>query len=147
MKKRVLFLCTHNSARSQMAEEYLRKLAGREFETESAGYAPTTINPFVVQVMEEEGIYLSGKRTKSVYDLLKASRFFGYVITVCDRENEPICPVFPGLAFKMHWDLKDPEQFDGTEQEKLEQMRMLRDHMKALVIEFISQNSDIKKPA
>ncbi len=142
MKKKVLFLCIHNSARSQMAEEYLRKLGGSNFETESAGYEPTMINPLVVKVMEEEGIYLAGKRTKSVYDLLKASRFFGYLITVCDRAKEKDCPVFPGLGYKAHWDLEDPETFTGTEQEKLDKVRALRDRIKSLVTEFITEQSE-----
>ena len=138
MKKKVLFVCIHNSARSQMAEEYLRKLGGSDFEVESAGYEPTAVNPLVVQVMEEEGIYLSGKRTKSVYDLLKESRFFGYVITVCDRTREKDCPVFPGMGYKANWDLEDPESFTGTEQERLDEVRALRDSIKALVKEFIA---------
>jgi arsenate reductase len=141
MKKKVLFVCVHNSARSQMAEEYLRKLGGSDFEVESAGFEPTIVNPLVVQVMNEEGINLSGKSTKNVYDLLRASRFFGYVITVCDRAKERECPVFPGMGYRAHWDLEDPETFTGTEQERLDKVRALRDRIKILVTEFIAEQS------
>jgi arsenate reductase len=141
MKKKVLFVCVHNSARSQMAEEYLRKLGDSDFEVESAGFEPTIVNPLVVQVMNEEGINLSGKSTKNVYDLLRASRFFGYVITVCDRAKERECPVFPGMGYRAHWDLEDPETFTGTEQERLDKVRALRDRIKILVTEFIAEQS------
>ncbi len=141
MKKKVLFICVHNAARSQMAEAYLTLLGGDDFEAESAGYEPTAINPLVVKVMREEGVDLSGKQTKSVDELLRQSRFFGYVITVCDRVREQECPVFPGMAYKAHWDLEDPEGFSGTEQEKLEKVRALRDRIKHLVADFIAQQS------
>lgn len=141
MKKKVLFVCVHNSARSQMAEEYLRLLGGSNFEVASAGYESSVINPLVIKVMREEGVDLSGKLTQSVDALLRQSCFFGYVITVCDRAREQECPVFPGMAYKAHWDLEDPESFTGTEQERLEKIRALRDRIKQLVVGFIVQQS------
>lgn len=139
MKKKVLFICVHNSARSQMAQAYLKLLGGDEFEAESAGFEPTVINPFVVQAMKEDGIDLSDKKTQDVYGLLKQSRFFGYVITVCERAREAQCPTFPGVAKKLHWDLQNPEDFTGTDEDKLSQIRVLRDNIKNLVKQFIAE--------
>ena len=140
MKKKVLFICVHNSARSQMAEEYLRLLGGDQYEVQSAGYRPTAINPLVVQAMLEEGVDLTHKKTQDLYDLIKQSKFFGYVITVCERAKEEECPVFPGVPFRLHWDLENPEQFTGTEEQKLEKVKALRDRIKNMVTEFIKQD-------
>ena len=141
MKKKVLFICVHNSARSQMAEEYLRLLAGEQYEVESAGYTPTKINPLVVKVMREEGVDLSHKRTQDIYDLVKQSKFFGYVITVCERAKEMECPLFPGIHTRLYWDLENPEYFTGTKEEKLKKVRALRDKIKEMVKEFIRQDT------
>lgn len=140
MKKKVLFICVHNSARSQMAEEYLRLLGGDRYEVESAGFSPTAINPLVIEAMREEGIDLSNKKTQDLYDLIKQSKFFGYVITVCERAKEKECPVFPGVPMRIYWDLENTEYFTGTEEEKLEKVKALRDKIKALVQEFIEQD-------
>lgn len=137
MKIKVLFICVHNSARSQMAEELLKKLGGEKFEVESAGFTPSEINPLIVEVMKEESIDLSEKKTKSVFSLVRAQNFYGYVITVCDRANEPECPTFPGLPQRIHWDLENPEDFTGTEEEKLSKVRKLKDQIKRLVLDFI----------
>lgn len=142
MKKKVLFICVHNSARSQMAEELLKKLGGDRFEVESAGLDPTAINPFVVKAMQEEGIDLSQKKTQSVFDLAKAQNFYGYVITVCDRARESECPIFPGVPKRMHWDLENPEDFTGTEEEKITKIKALKDQIKQLVLDFITEYSD-----
>ena len=139
MKRKVLFICVHNSARSQMAEELLKKLGGDLFEVESAGFTPTTINPLVVEVMKEEGIDLTEKKTQSVFSLVQAQTFFGYVITVCDRDREADCPVFPGMPKRIHWDLENPEYFTGTYEEKLDKVRELKDQIKKLVLDFIEQ--------
>ncbi len=141
MKKKVLFICVHNSARSQMAEAYLKLLGEDQFETESAGFEPTVINPLVVKTMKEEGIDLSDKKTQDVYDLLKQSRFFGYIVTVCERARETQCPTFPGVAKKLHWDLENPEDFTGTDEEKLTKVRVLRNKIKKLVQQFIDEES------
>ena len=139
MTIKVLFICVHNAARSQMAEELLRKYGGDLFEVQSAGFEPSTVNPLVVQVMKEEGIDLTAKQTQSVYQLLKANQFFGYVITVCDRAREADCPVFPGVPERRHWDLKNPEDFTGTDEEKLDKVRALKEQIKTRVLEFIDE--------
>lgn len=139
MKIKVLFICIHNSARSQMAEEFLRRLAGGKFEVESAGFEATEINPLVVQAMKEEGIDLTGKRTQSVFNLYNEKKFFGYVITVCNKAKESDCPIFPGNPTRIHWDLENPEDFVGTDEEKMEKVRELRDKIKKLVQQFIHE--------
>ena len=100
MKHRVLFVCIHNSARSQMAEELLRKLSGDRFEAESAGLEPGQINPLVAEVMLEANIDLAGKRTQSVFALRQAGKCYDTVVTVCGPEAEDRCPVFPGAGKK-----------------------------------------------
>ena len=139
MKRKVLFICIHNSARSQMAEEFLKQLGKDKFEVESAGYEPTEINPLVIQAMKEEGIDLTGKRTQSVFNLFKAHKLYNYIITVCNREKEPDCPVFPGQIRKIQWELENPEDFKGTEKEKMEMVRELRDKIKYIVQRFIDE--------
>jgi arsenate reductase len=109
------------------------------FEVESAGFIPTTINPLVVEVMKEEGIDLTEKQTQSVFSLVQAQTFFGYVITVCDRDREADCPVFPGMPKRIHWDLKNPEDFTGTHEEKIDKVRELKDQIKNLILDFIEK--------
>ncbi len=138
MKAKVLFICTHNSARSQMAEELLIKLAGDKFEAHSAGFEPTLINPYVLTIMKEEGIDLSEKKTKSVAELIRAQNFYGFVITVCNKAKETDCPVFPGVPKRMHWDLENPEDFTGTDEEILEKVRQLKNQIKEKIIDFIN---------
>jgi len=137
LKTKVLFVCVHNSARSQMAEAFLKKLGGDHFEVESAGFAPTKINPLVVEVMKEEGIDLSEKKTQSVFSLVKAQKFYGYVITVCNRAKETECPIFPGSPIRLHWDLENPEDYTGTHEEKLNKVRELKNQIKELIVDFI----------
>lgn len=141
MKIKVLFICVHNSGRSQMAEEYLKLLGEGRFEAESAGYYPTSVNPYVKKAMLEEGIDLTDKKTQSVFDLVRQSKFFGIIVTVCDRANEEECPVFPGVTKKLHWSLENPEDFTGTEEEIMEKVRQLRDKTKTLVKDFIMEYS------
>jgi len=136
-KKKVLFVCVHNSARSQMAEAYLNKLGGEKFFAESAGLEPGILNPLVVKVMAEDGIDISGNKTKSVFDFFKAGKTYEYVITVCDTEAAERCPIFPGKAIRFHWSFPDPSSLEGTEEEKLEKIRKIRDDIKAKVIDFI----------
>ena len=128
-KEKVLFVCIHNSARSQMAEEILRKLAGDRFEVESAGIKPGKLNPVVVEVLKEDGIDISGKKTQAVFDLLKQGKLYNYVITVCDETSAERCPVFPGVAKRLHWGFTDPSKFEGTFEEKLEQTRTVREQI------------------
>jgi arsenate reductase len=139
-KKRVLFICVHNSARSQMAEAYLNTLAGDEYQAESAGLEPTTINPLVVEAMREEGIDLSGKGTQSVFALFREGRLFDHVVTVCDDASEKQCPIFPGVVVRGHWPFPDPAEVEGTREEKLVQVREIRDSIKAGIQGFILDN-------
>jgi arsenate reductase len=133
LKGKVLFVCVHNSARSQMAEAYLRQMAGDRVEVESAGFEPGPINPLVVEVMKEEGIDLSGKRAQSVFELFKAGRIYQYVITVCEASREEQCPVFPGVTNRLHLPFPDPAQLTGTYQERIEGTRRIRDQIKQAV--------------
>jgi arsenate reductase (thioredoxin) len=130
-KKRVLFVCVHNSARSQMAEAFLDSLAGYRFEAMSAGLEPGVINPLAVEVMKEVGIDISQKKVKSAFELYERGELFSYVIAVCDEASAQMCPLYPGLSTKqMHWSFPDPSTFIGTHEEKLAQMRAVRDAIK-----------------
>lgn len=136
-KETVLFVCVHNSARSQMAEEYLRKLGSDRFEVESAGLEPGQLNPYVVEVLKEEGIDISGKKTRSVIDLYNAGKRYNYVITVCSREAEEKCPVFPGPTVRFNWPFPDPAKFTGSREEILNKTREVRDVIREMIIQFI----------
>jgi arsenate reductase len=142
--EKVLFICVHNSARSQMAEAYLRQFGGDEFQVESAGFEPTEIDPLVVEVMQEEGVDLSGKQTQSAFDLYKEGRMFSYVITVCEESMESQCPVYPGMT---HLPFPDPAKAQGTREERLAQVRAIRDRIKAVIYEFLewARSGDVKK--
>lgn len=140
-KIKVLFVCVHNSGRSQIAEAYLKKIGGDRFEVESAGYKPTNLHPLVQKVMEEDGFDLSGNKTQSAWDLFKEGRLFKYVITVCDRAHEEECPLFPKPFVQLNWPYSDPESFIGTEEEKLEQARILRNSIKENVEKFVEETT------
>jgi arsenate reductase len=126
-KSRVLFLCTHNSARSQMAEGLLRYLAGDRFEAYSAGTEATRVRSLAISVMEEIGIDISSQESKTLDRYL--SEPFDYVITVCDEANEA-CPFFPGASTRLHWSLTDPSQAEGSQQERLAVFRRVRDELR-----------------
>jgi arsenate reductase (thioredoxin) len=126
-KTRVLFLCTHNSARSQMAEGLLRDLAGDQFEVMSAGTEATHVRPLAVRAMEEIGVDISGQESKTLDRYLDQP--FDYVITVCDDANEA-CPFFPGAQSRLHWSFEDPSKAEGTEEGRLEVFRSVRDRIK-----------------
>ena len=125
-KRKVLFICVHNSVRSQMAEALLKHLAGDKFEVESAGLEPGTLNPLAIEAMKEIGIDISQDKTKSVFDFYRAGKKYDYVITVCDESQSGQCPVFPGNAQKLHWGFDDPSGFKGTFEERLEKARIVR---------------------
>ena len=135
---KVLFLCVHNSARSQMAEAYLNKLAGERFKAESAGLEPGKLNPNVVRALAEDGIDIAGKETRSVFDLFKAGKTYQVVVTVCDKEAAERCPIFPGLSEKLHWPFPDPSRFSGTDEEIMSRTREVRDMIKSAVMEFVA---------
>jgi len=137
-KKKVLFVCIHNSARSQMAEELLRKLAGDRFEVESAGLEPGKLNPIVIEVLKEEGIDISNKPTKAVFELFKKGNQYNYVITVCDESSAQQCPIFPGLCQRFHWSFTDPSKFLGTDKEKLAKVRQVKEEIKRTIEQWIA---------
>jgi len=126
MKTRVLFLCTGNSARSQMAEGYLRRAAGDRYEAMSAGIEPKGLNPLAVEAMREIGIDISQQKSKEVEELLGTNP--AYVVTVCDNAKEK-CPLFPGSFKSVHWDLQDPAGAEGGQEEKLAVFRRVRDEI------------------
>ena len=133
-KTRVLFLCTHNSARSQMAEGFLRAMAGDRFEARSAGTEKTSVNPLAIRVMAERGIDLGGHISK-VYDGLMQERW-DYLVTVCDDANER-CPFVPGSVKRLHWSFEDPSRARGTEEERLHVFRRVRDQIEQRLAEWL----------
>ncbi len=135
MKKRVLILCTGNSARSQMAEGLLRHDAGDRFEVESAGTQPSRVRLEAIAVMRELGIDISGHRSKHVDEF--TGRRFDYVLTVCDHANE-VCPVFPGNAVRLHRSFDDPAAAAGSSGERLAVFRRVRDQLRAYLESFTS---------
>jgi arsenate reductase (thioredoxin) len=135
--KKVLFVCVHNSARSQMAEALLKKYADDVFEVESAGFEPGVLNPLVIEVMQEEDIDISHNETDSVFEFFKQGKQFHYVITVCDEATSEKCPIFPGVGNRINWSFKDPSLFTGTYEEKLSQIRDIKDEIKMQVFDFI----------
>ena len=142
-KHKVLFVCIHNSARSQMAEAFLNKYGGDLFEAESAGLEPGTLNPNVVAVMREIGIDLSEKHTQSVFDLFRKGRQYNAVFTVCDKEAAERCPIFPGVVKRIAWSFPDPSSFKGSHEEILRQVRIVRDEIEQAIKNFIQQASQI----
>jgi len=138
-KKRVLFVCVHNSARSQMAEAFLKKYGGDRFEVESAGLEPGKLNPVVVEVMKEIGIDISQNKTKSVFDFYKQGKQYDYVITVCDESQSGACPVFPGKGQRLHWAFDNPSSFNGTHEEKLAKTLKVREQIKQKIEEWLKK--------
>lgn len=136
MKKRILFICTHNSARSQMAEAFLKTLFPERFEAYSAGTQPGKLNPYVVRALKETDIDISSKCTKSV-DEFKGDKF-DIVVTVCDQAHEA-CPYFPGAKDYFHRNFEDPSTFIGSEEEIMEKVRQVRDNIKEWVLETFGE--------
>ena len=140
IKAKVLFLCTGNSARSQMAEAFLRKYGGDRFEAYSAGTEPKGINPYTERVMEEVGINLSGQRSKHIEEYM-GKVHFGYLIIVCD-EAERNCPTtFPGVGQRLHWSFEDPAAFVGSDDEKLAKFREVRGRIEQQIKEWLEEQS------
>jgi arsenate reductase len=136
---RVLFLCVHNSARSQMAEAYLKKFAGDRFQVESAGLEPGKLNPYVVRALKEEGIDISAHKTQDVFKLYKAGNQFRYVITVCSKEAAERCPIFPGITERIYWPFPDPSTFTGSDEEIMAKVREVRDAIRERVLMFVQE--------
>ena len=133
MKQKVLFICVHNSARSQMAEAFLNKICDDNFEAHSAGLEPGRLNPLAVEAMREIRIDISHKQTQSVFDVFKSGELFAYVITVCDETSAERCPIFPGVAERLHWSFPDPAALSGTHEERLRGTRKIRDQIRARI--------------
>ena len=134
MKPRVLFLCTGNSCRSQMAEGFLRHFAGDRFDVASAGTRPAVLNPGAVDAMREVGVDIAQHRSKSVDEF--AGQRFDHVITVCDRARES-CPIFPGATRLHHWPFDDPAEATGTSEERMAVFRRVRDEIAARIQRFL----------
>jgi arsenate reductase len=144
IKHKVLFVCIHNSARSQMAEAFLNKHGHDHFEAESAGIEPGKLNPYVVKVMLETGIDLSGKTTKGVFDLFKQGKQYDVVITVCDAASAERCPVFPGRGKRLTWSFEDPSSFQGSPEEILNNTRVIRNKIEKAILDFIEEANNLK---
>ena len=136
-RRRVLFLCTHNSARSQMAEGLLRAAAGDRFRVDSAGTAATAVRPEAIEAMREVGIDISGQASKSL------ERFLGehidWLVTVCDQAREA-CPTLPGVAQQLHWNIEDPAAVHGDEAQRMAAFRAARDDLARRIEDFLSQS-------
>lgn len=139
-KQRVLFLCTGNSARSQIAEAYLRKYGGDRFEAHSAGLEPKGLNPFTVKVMDEVGIDVSGQTSKGVETYL-GKVLFQYLVTVCDDADKNCPTTWPGVNTRMHWSFQDPAAVEGTDAEKLATFREARDLIEAKIKAWLAEQS------
>ena len=138
IKPKVLFLCTGNSRRTQMAEGFLRAMAGDRFDVMSAGSEETPLDPDAVAVMREVGVDISGQETKAVNRFL--GRRFNYVVTLCDREKERTCPIFPGAIWRLQWDLEDPSKA-VTREERRAALRRVRDDIQQRVAAFVEKNA------
>jgi arsenate reductase len=133
-RRRVLFVCTHNSARSQMAEGFLRARAGDRVEVASAGTEATRVHPLAIRAMDEVGIDLRGHTSKTLDRFLREP--WDYVITVCDSANER-CPIFPGRTTRLHWSFDDPSQATGTDEERLRTFRRVRDEIARAIADWL----------
>jgi arsenate reductase (thioredoxin) len=136
-KHKILFVCIHNSARSQMAEALVNHYYSDKFSAESAGLEEGTLNPFAVKAMNEIGIDISQNKTKKVFDFFKEGRIYKYVVTVCDEANAERCPVFPGVSKTIHWSFEDPSVLSGTDDEKLTGTIKIRDEIKKQIDSWI----------
>jgi arsenate reductase len=135
---RVLFICVHNSGRSQMSEAFLKHYAGDRLEAHSAGLEPGELNPLVVKAMAEIDIDISHKKTKSVFDTWKNGELFQYVISVCDAESAEKCPIFPGSTTRLHWSFHDPSKTTGTYNQKLQKVREIRDEIASKIQSWLA---------
>jgi arsenate reductase len=133
MKKKVLFVCIHNSARSQMAEAFVNHQCGECLEAYSAGIEPGKLNPIVVEAMQEVGLDISRNQTKSVTQMYTSGNSFAWIVTVCDETSAERCPVYPGAATRLHWGFPDPSALQGSHEEKLARTREIRDLIKTRI--------------
>ncbi len=143
LKHKILFVCIHNSARSQMAEAFLKKYGGEHFEAESAGLEPGKLNPNVVEVMKEIGIDISNNGTQSVFDLFRKGRLYNAVVTVCDGASAESCPIFPGRVKRIAWSFADPSSFTGSREEILQKTAEVRNEIEQKVIGFVKEAEEL----
>ena len=144
--RQVLFICVHNSGRSQMSEAFLKHYAGDRFDAQSAGLEPSELSPIVVEAMAEIGIDISQNKTKSVFDIWKSGELFQYVIAVCDAESAEKCPIFPGPTTRLHWSFHDPSKVSGTYDLKLQKVRQIRDEIASRIQDWLA-SLPIEQPA
>lgn len=143
LKHKILFVCVHNSARSQMAEAFLKIYGEDSFIAESAGLKPGKLNPYVVEVMQEKGIDISNNKPKGVFELLQKGSSYNAVVTVCDAASAERCPVFPGMMKREAWSFTDPSTFKGSKEEILAQTRKVRDEIEQQIIDFVKGAKEI----
>jgi len=134
--KKVLFICVHNSARSQMAAALTNRRCGAVYEAKSAGLEPGTLNPLAVEALREIGIDISHNKTQAVFDVWKSGELFEYVITVCSEADAQGCPIFPGPAKRLHWPFEDPSKLAGTHEEKMNGARAILKQIDEAVEKF-----------
>jgi arsenate reductase len=137
--RKILFICEHNSARSQIAEAYLNLFAGDRLFAESAGLEPGSLNSNAVEVLQEEGIDISAHKTKGVFELFKQQKQYDAIITVCSPTVDAKCPIFPGRVKRLNWPFDDPSGFAGSREEILVQTRKIRDQIKEKVLSLIRE--------
>lgn len=140
-RPRVLFICQHNSSRSQMAEAWVKYLFGNRFAAESAGLEPGPLNPLTVEVMHEVGIDISRNPTRAVFDLVKSGELYAQVITLCDEAHAERCPVFAGVTRREQWNFPDPAAFTGDREDALARIRGVRDAIRIQVVEWAHRNA------
>ena len=139
-KQKVLFICAHNSARSQMAAALLNEMCGEFFEAQSAGLEPGTINPLAVEALREFEIDISKNPTQRVFDVWKSGQMFAFVITVCSEVEAEGCPIFAGVTTRLHWPFDDPSKFTGTHNVRLEKTRRVRDQIRDRLYSFCEEH-------
>jgi arsenate reductase (thioredoxin) len=144
MKKKVLFICVHNSARSQMAAALMNKICEEFFDAHSAGLEPGTLNPLAIEALREIGIDISQNGTQAVFDVWKSGQVFAYVITVCSEAEAQGCPVFPGVTQQLHWPFPDPSRFIGTHEQQLEQTRDLLERIHSKIENFCEEHCAVE---
>src|SRR5262249_49181122 len=139
-KQKVLFICVHNSARSQMAAALMNETCGEFFEAQSAGLEPGTINSLAVKALQELGIDISNAKTQRVFDAWKSDQMFQFVVMVCSEAEAKGCPIFPGVTTRLHWPFDDPSKFTGTHEEQFEKVRRVRDQIRARIDSFCEEH-------
>jgi arsenate reductase (thioredoxin) len=139
-KQKVLFICVHNSARSQMAAALLNETCGEFFEAQSAGLEMGTINPLANEALQEIGIDISKNATHRVFDVWKSGQIFQFVVTVCSEAEAEGCPIFPGVTTRLHWPFDDPSKFTGTHEERLKETRRVRDQIRDKIHSFCEEH-------